>query len=62
MQMLFKFQVHWIKIKDFRNLADVDLLVYVDILPYFYLKINRWLNLVTWYANALEISSQSDEN
>ena len=31
MQMLFKFQVDWIKIEDFRNSAYVDLLVDVDI-------------------------------
>ena len=31
MQMLFKFQVNWIRIENFRNLADADLLVYVDL-------------------------------
>ena len=62
MQMPFKFQDIWIKIEDFRNLADVDLLVYVDLLAYVDLKINRWLNSATLYANVLQISSQSDEN
>jgi len=47
MQMVFKFQDNWMKIEDFRKLAYVDLLVYVDVLAYFYLKINRWLNLLT---------------
>ena len=50
MQMLFKFKVNSIKIEDFINLAYVDL------------KINRWLNSATWYANGLQILSQSDEN
>ena len=53
---MFKFQVNRIKIEDFRHLADVDLLIYVDI------KINRWFNSVTWYVNAFQISSQLDEN
>ena len=56
MHMLFKFQVNRIKIEDFRHLAYVDLLIYVDI------KNNRWFNSVTWYVNAFQISSQSDEN
>ena len=43
MQMVFKFQVNWIKIEDFRNLADVDLLVYVDLFAYGNNKNNRWL-------------------
>ena len=57
MQMLFKFQVNWIKIEDFRNLADVDVLVYVDLFAYVDLNISRWLNSMTWYANGLQISS-----
>ena len=56
MQMLFKFKVNRMKIEEFINLAYVELLVYVD------LKINRWLSLVTTYANGLQILSQSDEN
>ena len=32
MKMLLKFQVNWIKIEDFRNLAYVDLLVIVELL------------------------------
>ena len=47
MEMLFKFQVKWIKIEDFRNLAYVDLLVDVDLFTYGDHKNNRWLNLVT---------------
>ena len=62
MQMLLKFEVNRIEIEDFRNLAYVDILVYIDLLAYVYLKMKRWLNLVTWYANALQISSQSEEN
>ena len=62
MQMYFKFQVNWIKIEDFRNFAYVDLLVYVDLFAYVYLKINRSLNSATWNENALQILSQSDEN
>ena len=38
------------------NLAQICLLANVD------LKINRWLNSLTWYAKVLQISSQSDEN
>ena len=34
MQMLFKFQMNWIKIDDFRNWAYAELLVYVDLLAY----------------------------
>ena len=45
--MLFKFQVNWIKIEDFRNLIYVDLLVYVDLFAYVDQKNNRWLNSVT---------------
>ena len=62
MQMLFKFQDNWIKIEDFRNLAYVVIVVYVDLLADGDLKTNRWLNSVTLSANALQISSQSDEN
>ena len=62
MQMLFKFQDNWIKIEDFRNLANVVLLVDVDLLANGHLKTNRWLNSVTLSANAPQISSQSDEN
>ena len=62
MQMLFKFQVNWIEIEDFQNLAYVYLLVYVDLLANVNLKINRLLNSVTWSENANQISSQSDEN
>ena len=62
MQMLFKFQVNLIKIEDLEPLAQIGLLAYFDLSAYVYLKVNRWLNLVTWYANALQISSQSDEN
>ena len=47
MQMLFKFRVKRIKIKDFRNMADVDVLVYVDLFAYGNHKNNRWLNSVT---------------
>ena len=61
MQMLFKFQVNWIIIEDFRNLASVDLLVYVDLFAYDNHKNNRWLNSVTWYVNPFQISAQSDE-
>ena len=50
-KMLFKFQVNRMKIEDFRNLAQIGLLAYVS------LKINRWMNSVTWYANSLQISS-----
>ena len=52
MQILFKFQVNRMKIDNFRNSAYVDLLAYGD------LKMNRWLNSVTGYANALQISGQ----
>ena len=62
MQMLFKFQDNWIKIEDCRNLAYVVILVYVDLLADGDLKTNRWLNSVALSANALKISSQSDEN
>ena len=62
MQMLFTVQVNWIKIEDFRNFANVDLLIYVDLLANVYRKINRWLNSVSWYANGLQISSKSDKN
>ena len=56
-QMVFKFHVNQMKIEDFRiiwfkfgpNLAQIDILAYVD------LKINRWLNLATWCANGLQI-------
>jgi len=55
-QILFKFQVNWMKIDNFRNPVYVDLLACVD------LKNNCWLNSATWYKNAVQISSQSDEN
>ena len=51
MQMLFKFQVNGIKIEDFRNLADVDLLVYADFFACDNQKINRWLKSVSWHVN-----------
>ena len=51
MKMLFKFQLNRMKIEDLENLAQISILAYV------YLKISRWLNSVTWYANALQISS-----
>ena len=54
-QILFKFPVKGMKSDNFRN-DYVDFLAYVD------LKINRWFNSATRYANALQISSQSDEN
>ena len=41
LQMFFKFEVNSMKIANFRNLAGVDLLAYVD------LKTNHWLNSVT---------------
>ena len=62
MQMLFEFQVNWIKTEDFRNSAYADLLVYVDLFAYGNHKNNRWLNSVTWNINPLYISSQSDGN
>ena len=37
-------------------------MAYVDLLTYDNLKSNRWLNSLTWYANPVQISSQSDEN
>ena len=40
MQLLFKFQVNRMTIDNFRNLAYVDILAYVD------LKNNWWLNSV----------------
>ena len=52
----FKFQLNRIKIEDLENLAQISLLAYV------YLKMYRWLNSVTWDENALQISSQSNEN
>ena len=54
MKRLLKFQVNRIKIKDFRNLAHIDLVAYV------YLKINKWLSSATSYANGFQISSQLD--
>ena len=33
-QMLFKFQVNWIKIEDLRKLTYVAILVYVDLFAY----------------------------
>ena len=62
MQMVFKNQVNQMKIDNFRNLANVDLLTYVDLLADIDLKNNRWLNSMTWYAKPLQISSQMDEN
>ena len=62
MQMLFKFQVNWIKIEDFRNLAYVDLFVYVDLFTNGDHKNNKWLLSVIWYVNHFQISTQSDEN
>ena len=47
MYVLFKFQVNGMKIDNFRNLAHVDLLAYVDLLVQGDLKNNRWLNSVT---------------
>ena len=41
MKMLFKFQVNWIKIEDFRNSAYIDLIVYVDLFAYGNHKNNR---------------------
>ena len=55
MQIIFKFQVNRMKIDDFRNSAYVDLLADVD------LKNNWLLNLVTWYENPIQSSSQWDE-
>ena len=40
----------------------VDLMAYVDLLTKDNLNSNKWLNSMTWCANALQISSQSDEN
>ena len=31
MKILFKFQVNWMKIYNFRNLAYVDVLAYIDL-------------------------------
>ena len=56
MQLLFKFQVNPMKIDNFRNSADVDLLANED------LKRNWWFNSMTWFENPLQISSQWDEN
>ena len=60
--MLFKCQVNWIKIDDFRNVAYVDLLVYVELFAYGDHKNNRWLNSVSLYVIPFQISTQSDEN
>jgi len=96
--MLFKIQVNWIKIEDFRNLTYVDVfglcwpqnskvVQFSDIkfkwssnlksigwklrilenmaqfgLLAYDLKISRWLNSATGFANDLQILSQSDEN
>ena len=61
-QILFKFQVNRLKIGNFWNFACVECLVYVNLLAYVDLKNTCSLNSVTWYANPLQISSQSDEN
>ena len=68
MQLIFKFQVNRMKIDNFRNNLKirpavflVDLMAYVELLTYDNLKSNRWLNSLTWYANPIQISSQSDE-
>ena len=49
-------------INNFRNLAHGEILAYVDLLADIDIKNNRNLNSVSWYANALQISCQSDEN
>ena len=50
------------EIENFRNFAYVNIFAYVDILAYVDLKNTFSLNSVTWYANPLQISSQSEEN
>ena len=50
------------KVRILEILAQIGPLAYFDILAYVDLKINRWLNSLTWYVNHFQISSQSDEN
>ena len=54
-QTVFKSQVSWMKTDNFRNLDDVDFLMFRP-------QNNWWLNSLIWYANPVEISSQLDEN
>ena len=53
--------IRW-KLKILENLAQIGLLAYVDLFTYGNHKNNRRLNLVTWYVNPFQISTQSDEN
>jgi len=58
LQDIIDFQVKWMKIDNFRNVAQMK----NHPLTYVNLKHNYWLSSVTYYANPLQISSQSDEN
>ena len=62
MKILFKFQVNQMKIDNFRNLADVDLLAYDDLLTTVDLKNDWWLNSMTLNTNFLQISRELDGN
>ena len=63
MQILFKFQVNWMKIDNFKNTTlVVDLGPMLTFWPMSTSKIIGWLNSVTWNINPLQLSSRWDEN